>query len=206
MRVLAADLDDLELIGGHLAVDLVNTVDCRGAARPVERLPDWATLLAWCRRVGVHGARRQARLAALMERRPGVAEAAHARLLGERERLHRMFTATRDGAAPRRADVVAFNHLLATLAPRRHLVFTGGRFAWRQAAGDADADALMAALFWPAADLLASPRLVALRRCAGADCGWLFLDSSRNRSRRWCSMRSCGNRAKARRHYRRHRG
>jgi len=36
-------------------------------------------------------------------------------------------------------------------------------------------------------------------------CGWLFLDETRNRSRRWCSMKDCGNRAKARRHYRRRR-
>lgn len=60
---------------------------------------------------------------------------------------------------------------------------------------------------WPivysASQLLASNRLDRVRQCAGDDCGWLFLDTSRNHSRRWCDMADCGNRAKARRHYRR---
>jgi predicted RNA-binding Zn ribbon-like protein len=56
-----------------------------------------------------------------------------------------------------------------------------------------------------AAELLTSETLSRVRECGGATCTWLFLDASRNRSRRWCSMESCGNRAKARRHYRRRR-
>ena len=54
-----------------------------------------------------------------------------------------------------------------------------------------------------AAELLVSDQLDRVRECDGARCTWLFLDQSRNRSRRWCSMETCGNRAKARRHYRR---
>src|SRR5580704_15548830 len=56
-----------------------------------------------------------------------------------------------------------------------------------------------------AGDLLAGPRLDRVRRCANPECGWLFLDDSRAGKRRWCSMQSCGNRAKARRHYHRSR-
>jgi predicted RNA-binding Zn ribbon-like protein len=55
------------------------------------------------------------------------------------------------------------------------------------------------------AALLTSPELRLLRVCAGRDCGWFFLDRSHNRGRRWCTMRDCGNREKARRYYRRHR-
>ncbi len=43
-----------------------------------------------------------------------------------------------------------------------------------------------------------------VRRCGGANCDWLFMHNSRNHSRRWCDMGSCGNRAKARRYYARH--
>jgi predicted RNA-binding Zn ribbon-like protein len=64
-------------------------------------------------------------------------------------------------------------------------------------------------MLWPvvrdAADLLTSKELNRVGRCADERCGWLFVDTSRNRSRRWCSMESCGNRAKARRHYRKSR-
>ena len=62
-------------------------------------------------------------------------------------------------------------------------------------------------ILWPiaqsAADLLTSPDLAAVRMCEAPDCAWLFLDQSRNRSRRWCDMKVCGNRQKARRHYQR---
>jgi predicted RNA-binding Zn ribbon-like protein len=57
-----------------------------------------------------------------------------------------------------------------------------------------------------AAELLASPRVGRIRECGSNDCTWLFVDESRNRSRRWCDMRACGNRMKARRHYQRAKG
>ena len=56
-----------------------------------------------------------------------------------------------------------------------------------------------------AAELLTSPDLPLVRECAGYDCGWLFMDTTKNRSRRWCDMATCGNRAKGRRHYERRR-
>ena len=61
--------------------------------------------------------------------------------------------------------------------------------------------ALLAPVLWSAGDLLAGARLDRVRRCANPECGWLFLDDSRVGKRRWCSMQSCGNRAKAKRHY-----
>ena len=64
-----------------------------------------------------------------------------------------------------------------------------------------DALAQLAPVLWSAGDLLTGGRLDRVRRCANPDCGWLFVDDSRAGKRRWCSMSSCGNRAKARRHY-----
>ncbi|HSH12932.1 MAG TPA: CGNR zinc finger domain-containing protein, partial [Desulfurivibrionaceae bacterium] len=89
----------------------------------------------------------------------------------------------------------------ATLAQAR-LVPGEDHFEW----GWSDAGGLRR-LLWPivrsAAELLTSEKLERVGQCAGDSCGWLFLDTSRNRSRRWCEMEHCGNRAKARRHYRR---
>jgi len=48
--------------------------------------------------------------------------------------------------------------------------------------------------------LTSSQRLNQVRQCRGDNCGWLFVDGSKNHSRRWCDMRDCGNRAKVRRH------
>jgi predicted RNA-binding Zn ribbon-like protein len=82
----------------------------------------------------------------------------------------------------------------------------GERWRWRWA-GDAESEPALDRVLWPvarsAAELLTSDDLAAVRECAAPDCRWLFLDRSRNRSRRWCAMATCGNRSKARRHYRR---
>jgi len=74
-------------------------------------------------------------------------------------------------------------------------------FGWEVDVKSGTALALLAPVLWTAGDLLAGPRLERVRRCANPECGWLFLDDSRAGKRRWCSMSSCGNRAKARRHY-----
>jgi predicted RNA-binding Zn ribbon-like protein len=59
---------------------------------------------------------------------------------------------------------------------------------------------MLSPVAWSVAELLMSEDLHRVRECAGPDCGWLFMDTSKNGSRRWCSMETCGNRAKARRH------
>jgi predicted RNA-binding Zn ribbon-like protein len=63
-------------------------------------------------------------------------------------------------------------------------------------------------MLWPLAtsalSLLLSEEVGRIKECAADDCHWLFLDSSRNQSRRWCDMKACGNRAKARHYYHRH--
>lgn len=58
---------------------------------------------------------------------------------------------------------------------------------------------------WSITELLLSDKLSRVGQCAAENCGWLFLDTTRNHSRRWCEMEHCGNRAKAKRHYRRRR-
>jgi predicted RNA-binding Zn ribbon-like protein len=76
---------------------------------------------------------------------------------------------------------------------------------WDFSASSRELDPILAAVAWSAAGILASPDLRLLRECASPECGWLFVDRSRRKNRRWCEMSECGNRAKARRYYRRHR-
>ncbi|MBI4413448.1 MAG: CGNR zinc finger domain-containing protein, partial [candidate division NC10 bacterium] len=76
-------------------------------------------------------------------------------------------------------------------------------FAWRWTGDGQRLDRMLWAVTRSAADLLTSGELAAVRECEAETCAWLFMDRSRNRSRRWCDMKACGNRAKARRHYER---
>jgi predicted RNA-binding Zn ribbon-like protein len=107
------------------------------------------------------------------------------------------------GSQPPAADLAAFNAELARSLARSRIVLTAEGFAWDWTDGGDALDQMLWPVVRDASDLLTSEELDRVGQCADDRCGWLFLDSSRNRSRRWCSMEDCGNRAKARRHYQR---
>ena len=127
------------------------------------------------------------------------------RALDVRETIYRVFDATARGKAPAAADLQALNEGLAAAPARTTLRRERGGFAWDVDLRGTTALAQLAPVLWSAADLLTGGKLDKVRRCANPECGWLFLDDSRAGRRRWCSMQSCGNRAKARRHYHRSR-
>jgi predicted RNA-binding Zn ribbon-like protein len=101
--------------------------------------------------------------------------------------------------------LVLLNARLRRSPQLRELGASEAGYVWRPAREGAAPELLLGVLAQATAALLTSPELSRLRLCEGAGCGWLFLDLSPNRSRRWCAMASCGNRAKARRHYARRR-
>lgn len=190
--------------GIGLCLDFANTVSPHDGAHVDDRLRAYADLLAWGQEAGIltdEGARNLAAAAA----RPAETAAVLAAAIALREAIYRVLSAVAGGRAPADDDLATLNDALARAAPHQRVVPTDGGFAWAWA-GDADA---LDRVLWPvarsAADLLTSARLDRLRECAGEDCNWLFLDLSRNRSRRWCDMKECGNRAKARRFYQRRR-
>jgi predicted RNA-binding Zn ribbon-like protein len=193
-----------ELTGGRPCLDLVNTLEARPTPHPRERLPTYADLLAWGEQAALLTPGQARRLRERARRRGGEAEAARRRALFLRESLYSVFSAVAAGrAVPPRALFVLNAALPGALARLR---IVGGRdaLAWGWS-GEAAFDRVLWPVIQSAAELLTSPARERLRECAAPACGWLFLDASRNRSRRWCDMSVCGNRAKARRHYRRER-
>ncbi len=121
-----------------------------------------------------------------------------------REAIYRVFAAIAQGKAPVAADVAAINDWAIEALKHRHLMRSSGGYRWEW---QSDASHSLDRILWPiaiaAADLLTSEDVKQVRWCEAPECQWLFLDNSRNRSRRWCDMKICGNRAKARRHYQR---
>jgi predicted RNA-binding Zn ribbon-like protein len=107
------------------------------------------------------------------------------------------------GQMPLPADLATLNGLLSRILPHLQLIPSGEGFTWGWARSKTDLEQVFWPVVYAAAELLTSEKLARLGQCAGQDCGWLFLDTSRNHSRRWCEMQHCGNRVKARRHYRR---
>src|SRR5579883_3513066 len=187
--------------GERLCLDFANTLAERMSGMPEEHLNSYADLLAWSRQAGIIDERRGEQLQELSEEQVKRGREELERARWAREVLFRIFSALAEGQSPPPEDLEQFNRLLMAVMKHAQIVpgDSGFLWDWRE-----DQDRLERPLWIvvrDAADLLTSQELSRVRICASDDCGWLFLDTSKNRSRRWCDMKICGNRAKARRHY-----
>lgn len=188
-----------------LCLDFANTLFWRGSDPPTEELHGPRDLLAWAAASGGADPALVERLGEAWQGAQEKAARAFAEAIELREMLWRTMSAVAEGAAPAREDVAALNKALASTPGRRELEAAGEGFAWALGAEGATAPLLLAPVLWSAGDLLVGPRRSRVRRCGNERCLFLFLDDSKSGNRRWCSMQSCGNRAKAHRHYLRRR-
>ncbi len=218
-----------DFVAGHLALDLANTVAGRdlAAAAPDaaarDRLVDFAAVVAWAAAHadareaagadaadaadGAHGfTRAEVRaLAALGRRSPTRAADALAALRGLREAVFAVAAAAARSTPAAPAALHVLRDAWADAAAAARLAPGGGAFALRWTVADSGLALPRHRAAWAAVGLVTSAELARVRLCAGDDCGWLFLDRSKAGRRRWCDMASCGNVAKARRHYARRR-
>ncbi len=199
------------LHGGHPALDFVNTLDWRdrpvAEGGPEDMLVSYAALLACWRRLEVIGATTEAELARRAAAQPAEAATVLAEALELREALHRIAQAVRLGKTARPADLEVLNRCLLRYPEGRVIAATGaGRLNWKSHGDGLALGSPLGAMARLGAELLVSAEPASIRCCAGPGCGWLFHDTSPNKRRRWCSMESCGNRAKARRHYQKYKG
>jgi predicted RNA-binding Zn ribbon-like protein len=178
-----------------------NTLGWRGRAAPVETLGDFDNLLGWIADgTGLAPAAVQA-LESWARDHPRMAAELFSEALALREVIYRVFSALACGDPVSDQDLAGLNAALADVPPRDRLARAGAGYAWRIEPARITASALLAPVVWSAGDLIAGGRLERVRLCANEQCLWLFLDESKAGTRRWCNMASCGNRAKARRHY-----
>ena len=191
-----------EFIGGALCLDFLNTLHDAGAEDPEEELSSDADLAAWAAQAGILSASEAGRLqaGAVLNPHPGKKRASlwdDARRL--REALRQIFQrAARDGTvAPR--DVSTLNRLLEHFPAAGRIDRSNGDWTmnWESQAGGTEK--IFYAIVKSAAELVASGRWRAVRECASDTCTWMFLDTSKNHSRRWCEMARCGNRDKVQR-------
>lgn len=192
-------IERLPLVGGALCLDFVNTTGNRSGAEPRERLRSLADVAVFARRAGLLGA---AQARALSRRRRAGAGAALAGLIALREALYRIFRAALEGRAPARADLARLDREQRAAAARRALSWSKKERVWRLETSADGLRAISDALVGSAVELLCSSELGRLAKCG--ECDWLFLDGTKNRSRRWCK-KTCGDRVKARAYYRRKR-
>jgi predicted RNA-binding Zn ribbon-like protein len=193
-----------KLRGGVVCLDFVNTVGWRLTDCPSEYLRSYEDLLDWGRQAGLlapeetEGLFRQATLDP-----EGVEETlSRARVL--REAIFREISWAIAGESQDENALSVLNRELSVALSRLRVIASGGAFRWGWDRSDDDGGVRLDGPLWPvaqsAAELLTSPKLGRVKLCAGEGCGWVFLDESRNGSRRWCDSRGCGNRERVRRH------
>lgn len=197
---------NLELIGGRTCLDFANTVSTRVEVLRREYLTSYDQLVAWGQHANLLTEGEANALLQTAADHPASAAAALDRAIALREAIYRIFSAIAHGREASGGDVAAMNRALRKGLSRQEVVASAGGFQW---AWISDGDGLDRIL-WPvvrsAADLLTSEDLGRVRECAREGCDWLFVDMSKNQSRRWCSMAACGSRAKAHSYYQRKKG
>lgn len=193
--------EGFDFTSGNLCLDFVNTA---ATHEPVtgEDLHSYAHVVEWARQGRLLDEEQVTALQGTASEDRTAADAAYAGTLALREAIYRLLTAAIGEREAGDEDLAAFNVALTANLQNARVAHDEEGFyrMWRDDVLPLDRP--LWSVFDAAAGLLISPgTLSRLRHCAGDRCDWLFIDNSRNHSRRWCSMSGCGNRAKARRSY-----
>ncbi len=186
-------------------VEFTHTRGWEERDRSDDDLESYGDLVEWSREAGILDAHTAKRLKAEAGDAPGEAEEVLQRARALRTALYEVFTTVASEDAPPSGSLARLNDALAAAGCHLGLVGEGRdyRLDFAPRARERMEFPLLA-LARSAAELLTSAEVERLKLCDAHDCGWLFIDGSRNRSRRWCEMAECGNRAKVRRFRERH--
>lgn len=188
-------------VGGRLCLDFCNTREVPEVAAP-DALATYDALVRWSLRRGSVTREEADRLLRQGARAATEAIGVRGRARSLRDALFEIFSAIAGARAVEARALQVLNEELASAMARSQIVPTDdGSYTWLWSHGGRALDAMLWPVTRSAGDLLTGGPLEAIRVCASPHCDHLFMDMSHNQRRRWCDMRTCGNRAKARRHY-----
>jgi len=190
---------DIELSGGALALDFANTVGGTHVSPTHDHLRDYGDIVRFAALAGGLAPTVAKRLAQRAERDPRRASAVYELGIALREAVWAVFSALASGDVPRESDLALIGDAAAAGAARSRLVYDRDGVGWSLPSDSDELERPLWEIARSAAELLTSDEHDRIKECASTTCEWVFLDRSRNHSRRWCDMSDCGNRAKARR-------
>ena len=189
------------LVAGNLCLDFCNTMGGKRGSITRECLHSYFDFAGWCEQAHVVTHAQARSLVEHAAKSPAEAGRVFERALELREAIYRIFLSLSQGKRPSKADLGTLNSELAQALGRLQIGATAHGFQWEWASLDHFLEGPLGPLARSAAELLTSEgQCCHVGQCHGGTCGWLFMDSSKNHSRRWCDMRDCGNLAKVRRH------
>jgi predicted RNA-binding Zn ribbon-like protein len=187
-----------ETLDASRALAFVNTLSARPTGAPAERLVSYDALVEWAREEKLITQAAAKRVLTQARRHPQLAAAALARAIELREAVYDIVSALDATRSPSSTALETVARDMAAAYASGRLVLHEGSLHWVSGSED-DLDRVLWEVARAVGRLVTSSRLAKVRLCAAADCGWLFLDDTKNRSRRWCDMKLCGNREKLRR-------
>jgi len=188
----------LELVGGALALDLTNTSSGRGTPSHQEHLRDFATAMAWIAHARIVTPADCAYIRKAGAARPQWGRAFFSRLIEVRELIWMIATALAERRPVPEKLRAALTAAHAESLRCAEIKTRDGAYIWSWNPRRDMQAAMLGPITLSALALLMEKDLSRTKRCAGLECGWLFFDTTKNKRRRWCEMRVCGNRAKVR--------
>jgi len=195
-----------QFVGGDLSLAFCNTVGGKRGGIAREKLHSLNDFISWAEQGKLLKPDQAESLKRYTARHPSEGAELLARATELREAIFRIFFSAAKEKKPAQEDMARLNAELSASLGRMRIgaANEGEGFAWQWADEQLKPEHLLGPVARAAAELLVRPELVAkIHQCEGDNCGWLFVDCSKNHSRRWCDMRDCGNRAKVRRHRKR---
>lgn len=206
MSIGQLKINAIRLVGGVSVLDYLNTCDGRrpgtSLAAVVDKLSNLEEIVHWFLHAGLIGEAEHARCVDLVQQSSWHSLTAFKQLIGFRESLYRLFLPVALGEPVASGELDALNEVLVSTASQRVLISVPAGFVWSWRPCDTldgMTAGFMGRIAVQASALLTSPDLARLKLCALSDCDWLFVDTSKNGSRRWCQMNVCGAKEKARR-------
>ncbi len=187
---------------GDISLDFANTNNWHASATPQDYLHNYADLVEWGVKAGLISVDVANQLNQIAEEHPDDTANTYERAIQVREAIYRIFSSQYAGKPIPEVDLTLLNSMACDAMSHLQLIHRGSKVHWQFPANFEGANFILWPVTRAAADLLTSDRVSRVRECEDdRGCGYLFIDQTKNHSRRWCSMESCGNRAKARRHY-----
>ncbi len=194
-------------VGNNLSLDFVNSVSGRTESNGEmtldykilsDKLENYSDLIDWAHRAGIINDTAAEKLYRLGRGNQKTSHKVYKKSVTTREAIYRIFISLLKGGEPDSKDIGILNRECAAAREHQKLRFDSGEFKWDLESENEEPEVIIWEIALSASELLTSGNLHRVKECCGDNCGWLFLDTSKNGSRQWCSMKDCGNLAKVR--------
>lgn len=195
-------IEKLVMLREQLCLDFVNTLGNHLNKNMYrDYLTSYSTFVQWSQKVEIINADQANFFLEKSNKKSLEARDIFKRVIELREALFRILFAVISKKTPDQEDINLLNREIESVLPFSELQYTDNTFVLNRLMEPNQLDWMLSIIVNDMIELLTSDKLDRLKICCDDHCGWIFLDMSKNRSRRWCSMKECGNRAKARQHY-----